>query len=138
MNPELDLGARCADHVGALYPPRCRECEAAAREAAATPHLERRVRSHDPEPSWDAARITAPDANEVRVKVLAIVAARGPLTDDEIFAHYRAAGGTRTAQRVRTARAELSRPVTGDPILRELDRDGVSATGAAARRWVIA
>lgn len=130
--------ARCSEHVGSPWPARhCTECEAAAHEAA-TPHLERRVRTHDPEPSWDAARIAAPDANEVRVKVLAIVAARGPLTDDQIYAHYRASGGTRTAQRVRTARAELSRPVVGDPVLREYDRAGVSATGAPARRWVLA
>ena len=137
MTTDTAPTALCAEHAGEPWPARhCAECDAAANEA--TPHLERRVRSHDPEPSWDAAQITAPDANEVRVKVFAIVAARGPLTDDEIYAHYRASGGTRTAQRVRTARAELSRPVTGDPILREYDRAGVSATGAAARRWVIA
>ncbi len=137
---EPDTGARCSEHVGEAFPPRCSNCEDAAHDAtqASTPNIERRVRSLDPATSWDAATITAPDANEVRNKVLTIVSARGPLTDDEIFARYRAAGGTRTAQRVRTARAELSRPITGDPLIREHDRDGISPTGAAARRWVIA
>ncbi|WP_434316379.1 hypothetical protein [Leifsonia sp. P73] len=137
---EPDTGARCETHVGEAFPPRCADCDAAARDATttSTPNLERRVRSHDPETSWDAAAITAPDANEVRSKVLAIVAARGPIGDEQIFAMYRAGGGTRTAQRVRTARAELSRPLAGDPLIREHDRHGITTTGAAARRWVIA
>lgn len=139
MTNDIDTGARCSDHVGSLWPARgCRDCATAAAEASRTPHLERRVRSNDPDTSWDAAAIPAADANAVRHKVLAIIAARGPVTDDEIFTHYRTSGGTRTAQRVRTARAELSRPVVGDPIIREYDREGVSPTGAAARRWVIA
>lgn len=139
MTYEPNTGAVCAEHAGSPWPTRgCRDCADAAREASATPNLERRVRSNDPDTSWKAAAITAPDAHEVRHKLIAIIAAHGPMTDDEIFTHYRAGGGIRTAQRVRTARAELSRPVVGDPIIREHDRHGVSPTGAAARRWVIA
>lgn len=137
---EPDTGARCSEHVGEAFPPRCSDCDSSARDAATptTPNLERRVRTHDPDTSWAAAAITSPDANEVRTKVLAIIAARGPIGDEQIFAMYRAGGGTRTAQRVRTARAELSRPITGDPLIREHDRGGVSPTGAPCRRWVIA
>lgn len=135
-------GAECAAHAG--YPVPCPRC---ARDAADglpiavvdhTPNLERRVRSNDPDTSWDAAKITRRESTDLQKVLHSIIALHGPLTDEEIFAHYRANGGSRTPQRVRTARAELSRPITGRPLIREYDRDGITATGAAARRWVIA
>lgn len=141
-------GEECDQHPG--YPIPCDRC---ARDHAddngvpvpirrppftGTPALERRVRSHDPDESWSAADISTADANEVRRAVLAIIAGRGPITDEEIVTLYRAAGGPRTPQRVRTARAELSRPVHGEPLIREHDTAGTSSTGATARRWVLA
>lgn len=140
-------GQECPTHPG--YPVPCDRCArdlGAALPAAvtprtsrdATPHLERRVRSNDPDPSWSAARITRSEANAVRRTILAIIATHGPITDEEIVTRYKASGGERTAQRVRTARAELSRPVHGDPLIRELDDKGTTSTGAAARRWVLA
>lgn len=135
-------GSECPRHTG--YPMPCPRC---ARDRADglpipvadhTPNLERRVRSNDPDTSWDAAKITRRDSTDMQKVLHSIIAVHGPITDEELFAHYRANGGTRTPQRVRTARAELSRPVTGRPLIREYDRDGITATGAAARRWVIA
>ena len=29
---ELDHGIRCDRHIGEVFPPRCRDCDAAARE----------------------------------------------------------------------------------------------------------
>ena len=133
---ESDTGARCEAHVGEAFPPRCAECDATVHDA--TPDMERRVRSDGPRTSCAAATVAAADANEVRANVLAIIAARGPIADEEIFAVYRASGGTRTSQRVRAARAELSRPLQGESLIREHDRAGVPEAGAATRRWVLA
>jgi hypothetical protein len=102
-----------------------------------TPDLERRVRSREAETSWEAAAISAEAAGSVRDFVLHALALGKPLTDDEIFAMYRAAGGTRTPQRVRTAREELTHPKVGDPLVKEHTVIGVSNFGNASRKWVI-
>jgi len=100
-----------------------------------TPDLERRVRSRDPESSWAVAAITPGAAKSVCDFILAALTAAGPLTDDELYARYHAAGGRRTAQRVRTAREELVHPKEGKPQIRQAAAIGVSAAGNAARRW---
>ncbi len=32
-DPEIDLGERCAQHLGEVFPPRCRDCDLATLEA---------------------------------------------------------------------------------------------------------
>jgi len=103
-----------------------------------TPDPERRVRSHEAETSWVAATIQPGAAKSVRDSILHILATYGPLTDDEIYAQYRADGGMRTPQRVRTAREELINPKEGRRLIREHHHIGYSALGNAARQWVIA
>jgi hypothetical protein len=103
-----------------------------------TPDLERRVRSHEAETSWAAAAISAATAVSIRDYVLQLLALGRPLTDDEIYARYRAAGGTRTPQRLRTAREELVHPKHGQPLVKEHVTVGTSQFGNPARRWVIA
>lgn len=103
-----------------------------------TPDLERRVRERDPESSWAAAQITPGQATVLKDTILAIIGDIGPATDDAIFADYRRRGGRRTGQRVRTARAELSHPKTGAPLIVEDNVTGLSDAGNRARRWVVA
>ena len=105
-----------------------------------TEDLERRVRSADPESSWDAARIKPADSHELETVVYNLVAVYGPATDEELFFWYQRNGGTRTAQRLRTARAALSSPkgIGQRPSIREHASMGVTQTGHKARRWVIA
>ncbi len=99
--------------------------------------LDRKVRSHDADSSWSAARITRPQQESVKDAILIILGKRGPLTDDEIYYAYRAAGGRRTPQRVRTARAELVNPKHGRPLVRLSNVIGISATGADAQKWEV-
>lgn len=99
-----------------------------------TPQLERRVRSRDPETSWEAATIGKEAASEVRDFIVLFLSRRPASTDDQIFAAYRAAGGRRTPQRIRTARQELSKPKTGDPQVK-VAGIGVTAAGGSCRTW---
>jgi hypothetical protein len=103
-----------------------------------TPDLERRVRAHDAETSWQAAAISRPDAKSVRDFVLHQLTLGRPLTDDELYAEYCDAGGKRTPQRLRTAREELTHPKAGPPLVREHTTQGLSMYGNAARKWTIA
>jgi hypothetical protein len=103
-----------------------------------TPDLERRVHSHDAETSWQAAAISAADVKSVRIFVLQLLGRGRPLTDDEIYAAYRAAGGRRTPQRVRTVRESLTHPKEGLPLVKEHITIGISQFGNPARRWVVA
>lgn len=95
-----------------------------------------RVRDRDPRTSWDAAKIRRSDAEGVRQHVLAIIRDLGPVGDEAIFSAYRAQGGTRTAQRVRTARAELCHPGAGERPLVAAQGTTTSATGRTAQLWV--
>jgi hypothetical protein len=103
-----------------------------------TPDLERRVRSREAETSWQAAAISAPDVQSVRTCVLQILGRGRPMTDDEIYAAYRDAGGKRTPQRIRTAREALTHPKEGTPLVKEHIAIGTSQYGNPARRWVMA
>ncbi|MCU1598542.1 MAG: hypothetical protein JWQ47_2281 [Glaciihabitans sp.] len=103
-----------------------------------TPDLERRVRSREAETSWQAAAISTADVKSVRAFVLQLLGRGRPLTDDEIYAVYRDAGGRRTPQRLRTAREELTHPKEGLPLVKEHVRIGTSQFGNPARQWVIA
>lgn len=47
---DLDHGARCAAHVGEVFPPRCSDCDAAAVEAAA--ETARQMTVSRPAPIW--------------------------------------------------------------------------------------
>lgn len=102
-----------------------------------TEDIERRVRSNDPDTSWLAASITPEDAAGVRDFIVLFLARRPDQTDDQIFDAYKASGGTRTAQRVRTARAELSNPKHGTP---EIIPSGIgtSAAGGKSTTWKLA
>ena len=100
--------------------------------------LERKVRSHDPETSWLAARVSKRRQGEVKDFIVLILARRGPLTDDAIYAAYRASGGRRTAQRVRTARAELVNPKFGDPQVKLSTVVGLSDAGGESQTWEVA
>jgi hypothetical protein len=101
--------------------------------------LERKVRSHDPDSSWNAAaRITATELRGLKADIYRILAKHGPLTDDALFARYQAEGGTRTAQRVRSARSEMTNEYRGQlPTLRKGQEDGVSAHGGDAQTWEV-
>lgn len=101
------------------------------------PNLERRVRSTDPDTSWQAAVIDGNEAIKVREWVELFLTRKPGSTDDEIFAAYKVSGGTRTAQRVRTARAELSKPVTGNPRVIPVGM-GVSVNGEPSQMWAVA
>jgi hypothetical protein len=103
-----------------------------------TPDLERRVRSREAETSWQAATISAADVKSVRAFVLQLLGRGRPLTDDEIYAAYRDAGGRRTPQRLRTAREELTHPKEGPHLVKEHISIGTSQFGNPARQWVIA
>ena len=78
--------------------------------------LETRVRSNDDDTSWRAARISRADNESLKDTLYRLLANHGPQTDDSLFELYESEGGRRTTQRVRTARAEMSRernPRTG-------------------------
>lgn len=100
--------------------------------------LERRVRSRDPESSWKAARITRGQADTIRAFVVDHLRTHGPQTDDQIFAAYQLAGGKRTPQRLRTARAEMVHPKWGEPQVRAHTEPGLSNFGNTAQKWVLA
>jgi len=102
-----------------------------------TPDLERRVRSRDADTSWVSASIAPESASAVRDFIELWLSRHPASTDDAIYAGYRASGGRRTAQRVRTARAELSNPKLGDPIIRTVGI-GTSDAGGSARTWSLA
>lgn len=108
-----------------------------ARRFLGTALLERRVRSKDPATSWHAAVIDGAESIKVREWVELFLTRAPGSTDDEIFAAYKRSGGRRTAQRVRTARAELSNPVTGEPRVTPVGV-GVSANGSPAQKWAVA
>lgn len=99
--------------------------------------LERKVRSRDPETSWRAARISKRQQGEVKDFIVLILARRGPLTDDAIYRAYRASGGRRTPQRVRTARAELVNPKYGDPQVQLSAVVGLSEAGGPSQTWEV-
>lgn len=78
------------------------------------PKLERKVRSNDPDTSWEAAASTTAEAlSELQVWILAALTEK-PMTDGELVdAHLHAAfygevERKATPQRVRTARKELT------------------------------
>ncbi len=106
--------------------------------------LTARVRSSDPDTSWRAASKLSAAANEsLKDSICRILADEGPLTDDALVAAYTAEGGTRTAQRVRTARVELTRtrdlrtqkPL--EPRVRVADGLGTSEHGGESQRWEV-
>jgi hypothetical protein len=99
--------------------------------------LERAVRSRDPESSWEAARITRSQSDTIKAFIREHLRKHGPQTDDQIFADYQLAGGNRTPQRLRTARAALVHPKWGEPQVREHPEPGVSNFGNTARKWVL-
>ena len=99
-----------------------------------TEDLERRVRSNDPDTSWLAAAIAPESAQSVRDFIELFLARRPGSTDEQIFEAYDASGGRRTPQRVRTARAELSNPKHGQPVIRATGT-GVTANGGATQEW---
>jgi hypothetical protein len=103
-----------------------------------TPDLERRVRSREAETSWQAAAISQLNVESVRTSVIQILGCGRPMTDDEIYAQYRDAGGKRTPQRIRTAREALTHPKEGLPLVKEHIAIGISQYGNPARQWVIA
>lgn len=88
----------------------------------------------DSDPSWKAAvLITGKGEMIVKSAILAILLKHGPLSDDDIHAHYAAAGGNRTTQRVRTARKALE----NDGLVREFDTEGVTSNGGQCARHVL-
>ena len=99
--------------------------------------LERQVRSRDPETSYVAA--LAMDRRKTRGlsdSIYDLLLTHGPQTDDALYKLYRAAGGTRTPQRVRTARAELVRGTEAlNPTVRATGHLGVSEHGGPAQIW---
>ena len=100
-----------------------------------TTNLERRVRSNDPDTSWAAAEIAPEQSTQVRDFIVLFLARKPASTDDQIYAAYKASGGRRTPQRVRTARAELSHPKTGLPTVRVAAVIGRTAIGGSCRTW---
>jgi hypothetical protein len=100
-----------------------------------TDDLERRVRSHDPESSWEAARIDRDDAAGIRDFIVHHLRIEGPSTDEAIHEAYLDAGGTRTPQRLRTERAALVFPKDGEPIVRAARTRGTSRLGNSCTRW---
>ena len=102
-----------------------------------TPDLDRRVRTRDADTSWDAARITRSGSEDVKARVLGIIRRHGPIHDEGIFAVYRLEGGTRTPQRVRTARAQLTHPGAGLRPLIMARGTGRTSTGHATQLWVV-
>lgn len=93
--------------------------------------LERKVRSRDQETSWTgAALVKTTELRGIKVDIIRILSEHGPLTDDAIFAYYIEAGGRRTAQRIRSARAEMTTLYRGQvPVVRRAEGMGVSEHG---------
>ena len=72
------------------------------------PNLERRVRSTDPDTSWEAAASITPAAlSDLQKWVLATLTAKA-MTDGELVDASLHAGRYATPQRIRTARKELT------------------------------
>lgn len=108
-----------------------------------TPRLETRVRSMDPETSWQAARIDAAALSKLKSSIISILTERGPLTDDEIYEVFRQRVQDRTpgyfprsATRVRTARHELT-VLTNPPFVRRAAELGTTALGNTSQKWEI-
>ena len=97
--------------------------------------LERKVRSHDPETSWGAAVIGRSAEVSVLELVEFILARAEALTDEQIFDRYQRAGGKRTPQRVRTARAQLTHE--GIVIASRLPL-GITTSGNPTQKWELA
>lgn len=95
----------------------------------------RYTRSKDPVTSRVAAERVTVDANlTTKAIVLGILRTWGPLTHDEIHARYKAAGGTRTPQRIRTATKEL---VTENLVRESTALIGETENGGPSLKWEI-
>ena len=108
-----------------------------------TPRLETRVRSMDPETSWQAAHIDAAALSKLKSSILHILTSNGPLTDDEVYDSYRDGVQNRvpgymprSATRVRTARHEMT-VLTNPPLIRRSAELGKTALGNASQKWEV-
>lgn len=104
--------------------------------------LEMKVRSGDADTSWKAAALmTVAAERDLKQSIYALLVEHGPMTDDELFERYAEAGGRRTSQRVRTARAEMcatrkpKSTVEQTPTVRATGELGLSAHEGEAQTW---
>lgn len=94
--------------------------------------LRGRVRSDDPQTSWDAAALQDnAERLHLRDYVHLCLQVWGPLTHDEVWEHYRDAGGKRTAARIR----HIVKDLVDDGYVERADEKGRSATGNPSTRW---
>lgn len=92
-----------------------------------------RVRTRDPQASWDVAPIAAVELTALKRAILALLQER-PRTDSALIIGYAAAGHPfRTPQRIRTARAELVREAR----VRDSGRDAPSPYGNRSTVWEV-
>lgn len=88
------------------------------------------ARFTDPVTSHEAAP-SPPTVRETQARVLSILETYGPLTHDQIRAHYIHQHGRTTAQNVRSRTSELYK--AGG--VRAVDREGRTPSGRRATRW---
>jgi hypothetical protein len=112
---------------------KCRHCDRERRAATAAPDVrpEDRARRSDPETSRDAARRIPRGLSDVHDDILRLLADHGPLTDDRLLRLYVDGGGTRSPQRVTTARHELVQRAR----VRWTGGWGTTHRGSRARLW---
>lgn len=109
----------------------CRHCERERRAASPDTRPEYRARRNDPETSRDAARRIPRGLSDVHDDILRLLADYGPMTDDRLLRLYVDGGGTRSPQRVTTARHELVQRSR----VRWTGRWGTTHRGSRARLW---
>lgn len=125
----------CTYRHGMTLGRKCRHCDREHRTATAAPDRlpEHRARHSDPETSRDAARRIPRGLSDVHDDILRLLAGHGPMTDDRLLTLYADGGGTRSPQRVTTARHEL--------VLRARVRWtggwGTTHRGSRARLWEV-
>lgn len=104
--------------------------------------IDERARLNDHENSWRAAQtISRIDNESLKDSIYRLLANHGPKTDDALFELYVKDGGTRTVQRVRTSRKEMTWSVnprtkeTVTPRVRATGENGTSEHGNESQLW---
>jgi hypothetical protein len=83
-----------------------------------------RVRKTDPDTSFVAAKKVGFKIGQVRLRVIAILDLKGPMTDEQLIKTYHSIYGDAPESTIRTRRSELSKEQPTPRVIRAGETDG--------------